>query len=251
MNVGGEGQDDADEVPRTSRVPPSTGAPRARCLATAAISGLLLANAMVLGASPLPRPHFFFARCVVKLRINQLVLVVSLLASAGVQAQHVSFAPVSVHPVFVGGYHASGSVGHSTSASSSDDWILFPLLGIPFFILVCMSARASAPTPMGQPAEVLITSTPPGEAPVAIREAWVGLKLPLADGQHGPVVVKAMGAVTGVSRGTQKVYAVPALDAIDSLKKKNPDAARWWLAHVNLSPQLHFDFPMENCKRVG
>jgi hypothetical protein len=31
----------------------------------------------------------------------------------------------------------------------------------------------------GQMATIRITSIPPGEAPVGIREAWVGLELPL------------------------------------------------------------------------
>ncbi|HEY7315037.1 MAG TPA: hypothetical protein VH643_37170 [Gemmataceae bacterium] len=44
---------------------------------------------------------------------------------------------------------------------------------------------------------VRIIATPPGEAPEEIRQAWLGLELPLAAGETGPHNVPTGGVLSG------------------------------------------------------
>ena len=112
-------------------------------------------------------------------------------------------------------------------------------------------------------ASIRITSVPPGEAPVTVREAWMGLALPLHRERPG----RYLGS--GVLSGPRTVgaslfrlltfrfalhqgYAVPTLPAIEVLERSNPVAARWWrenTPHV-VRARRYFIFPAECCERV-
>jgi hypothetical protein len=114
--------------------------------------------------------------------------------------------------------------------------------------------------------EVRIMSVPPGEAPEAVRQAWVGLVLPLAPGETGPRESAAFGVVTGprrrfgqllrlltgrYKRAMQYVVAVDA--AIEALEKASPEAADWWRENT---PDLiglgqTFGFAAEVCEEIG
>lgn len=87
---------------------------------------------------------------------------------------------------------------------------------------------------------IRIVAIPPGEAPLWVREKWVGLRLPVADGQ-GPRDSYVSGVLSGprnrflalVRRvfgnlSKQSGYAVYVRDAIGELDKVAPDAAAWW-----------------------
>lgn len=113
-------------------------------------------------------------------------------------------------------------------------------------------------------ASIRIKSTPPGEAPVSIREAWVGLELPLL--RDKPIRYLSSGVLTGPRNFVQKVvhlvtfrltvrpgFVVPAPTAIDILEKADPVAARWWRENA---PNVVFRgrpflFPPECCERVN
>jgi len=113
-------------------------------------------------------------------------------------------------------------------------------------------------------ASIRITSTPPGEAPVSIREAWVGLELPLL--RDKPLRYLGSGVLTGprsfvamlVHLVTFRLtlhtgYVVPALTAVEILEKGNPAAARWWrenAPHAIRRGRL-FLFSPECCERVA
>src|SRR5258706_15638043 len=87
-------------------------------------------------------------------------------------------------------------------------------------------------------ASIRIKSTPPGEAPASIREAWVGLELPLL--RDKPLRYLASGVLTG-PRGFLETllhlltfrmklrtgYVVPSLAAIEILEKSNFAAGGW------------------------
>ncbi|MGE0485994.1 MAG: hypothetical protein AB7Q81_17740 [Gammaproteobacteria bacterium] len=86
-----------------------------------------------------------------------------------------------------------------------------------------------------------ITATPPGEAPEVVREAWVGLALPVVghyaatDGAHD-------SPPSGVLSGAPESYSddggqsVPALAAFAVLHAAAPEAAQWWRTNT---PELH------------
>jgi hypothetical protein len=88
-------------------------------------------------------------------------------------------------------------------------------------------------------ASIRITNVPPGEAPLAIRQAWVGLVLPLRRKRPGRYF--ASGVLSGPRSVRESLiyllafryrihsgYIVPTLLAIEVLERSNPAAARWW-----------------------
>jgi len=92
---------------------------------------------------------------------------------------------------------------------------------------------------------VRIVQTPPGEAPLEIREAWVGLVLPLCPGEIGPREFETTGALTGPTTffgyllarflGRFKIvngFCVDAAGALEILAEHNARAAKWWHTHV-------------------
>ncbi|WGI21079.1 hypothetical protein [Amylibacter sp. IMCC11727] len=85
-----------------------------------------------------------------------------------------------------------------------------------------------------------IIKRPNGEAPEWVRDAWIGLRLPLY--HHLPVTSKVQGVVTGSRtrlgaflKGlvqepqTMTGYYVHSKGAIEILAAFNTDAAKWWV----------------------
>lgn len=113
---------------------------------------------------------------------------------------------------------------------------------------------------------IRIVSIPPGEAPLWVRERWVGLELPLADGDRGPRQTYTSGVLSGprnrlialwwALRGRlkrQAGYAVDAIEAVRILEATAPDAASWWRQNV---PRLQrrkrkFLFHKSACQMVN
>jgi hypothetical protein len=94
---------------------------------------------------------------------------------------------------------------------------------------------------MEVPMHVRIVKRPLGEAPEHIRDAWIGLLLPVE--LHFPRVVQGhgLGVLTGLpswmgaqaalwhgSTGHEKGYVVESSAALDVLAAANPQAAEWW-----------------------
>jgi hypothetical protein len=86
---------------------------------------------------------------------------------------------------------------------------------------------------------VLIVAVPPGEAPLWVREKWVGLELPAR--YSAPKTCFGFGILSGPStwwgilwgtlRGrAERVsgYVVEASPAVDILERSSPEAAAWW-----------------------
>ena len=91
---------------------------------------------------------------------------------------------------------------------------------------------------------IRILTIPPGEAPLSVRMAWVGLDLPLDPRRVGRQLAMASGVLSsprgwwqhiiGLATGRYAVktgYAVNALEAVDLLQAKHPVAAAWWREH--------------------
>jgi hypothetical protein len=110
---------------------------------------------------------------------------------------------------------------------------------------------------------IRILTIPPGEAPLSVRMAWVGLDLPLDPRRVG----RRLGLVSGVvstPRGwwqcvvslitggymVKTGYAVNALEAVNLLQAKDPVAAAWWREHCAhlLDGKRSFLFPTAVCE---
>jgi len=113
-------------------------------------------------------------------------------------------------------------------------------------------------------ASIRITSTPPGEAPVSIREAWVGLELPLLRDKllhylgsgvlSGPrSLVETLVHLVTFRLTVHTGFVVPSLSAIEILEKSDPTAARWWRENAPHTARRgrHFLFSPECCERVN
>lgn len=133
-------------------------------------------------------------------------------------------------------------------------------------MMVCLAAASRM---AAQEKEVVvfirIIATPPGEAPDEVRRAWLGLELPLADGEIGPRNVPTGGVITGPRTFLGKLwklltgqrqfahgYVINAPQALVLLAEKAPSAALWWreCAPHCWQPGQVFLFPAEVCVEV-
>lgn len=110
-----------------------------------------------------------------------------------------------------------------------------------------------------------IVATPAGEAPLWVREAWIGLVLPLAAGRasgswsvvgvlSGPrTCTGALWAWLSGRTGRVTGYRVPSADAVRILAARNRAAADWWRAHTDYaeSERACFIFDAPACRPVA
>ena len=110
---------------------------------------------------------------------------------------------------------------------------------------------------------VRIIDTPPGEAPLEIRQAWIRLQLPVLGKR--PIRYLGSGVLTGPKSfiGTllhlitfrlavHSGYVVPADRAVEILAAARPEAARWRREHAPhaLRARRKFLFAPECCEYV-
>ncbi|MCB9178003.1 MAG: hypothetical protein H6590_01070 [Flavobacteriales bacterium] len=113
--------------------------------------------------------------------------------------------------------------------------------------------------------KIRITSTPPGEAPEHIRQAWIGLEIPVPERFAGRRRVVGLGVLSGpknwlgalfaIISGRAKRetgYIVEASTAVDLLAVHSPDAADWWRKHAHrfIEPGRYFMFAAEACEEM-
>jgi hypothetical protein len=119
---------------------------------------------------------------------------------------------------------------------------------------------------VNKPAWIIrIVAVPPGEAPLWVREKWVGLDLPVAR-YSGPGRFLAMGVLSlprsvlaqwlAVFRGRAEMiagYAVEAVPAIGILAHASPEAAAWWRENTPhlIAPRRYLVFHEEVCRVAG
>ena len=111
---------------------------------------------------------------------------------------------------------------------------------------------------------IQIVSTPAGEAPEWVRQAWVGLDLPCTGAR--PATYATRGVTAAPPSFWQKLrgalgyggvpltgYCVPAVEAVDALAMVNPEAAAWWRDNTPqlLTPGQAFLFEKAACKASG
>ena len=109
---------------------------------------------------------------------------------------------------------------------------------------------------------VRIIATPPGEAPLWVREKWVALDLPVAR-YSSPKMFFGYGVLSlprnwmaqwwGVFLGqAERIsgFAVESVRAIDILATASPEAAAWWRANTPhlIAPRRYLVFHAEACR---
>jgi hypothetical protein len=114
--------------------------------------------------------------------------------------------------------------------------------------------------------KIRIVTRPLGEAPEDIRDAWIGLALPVAPKFPTVVERRIFGVLSSprafVStclrllfgrRERMRGYMVDAVAAIDTLREKSPQAAEWWQANTQhlIKPGLCLLFDEDCCVVEG
>ncbi|HVV15121.1 MAG TPA: hypothetical protein VHD55_01850 [Candidatus Paceibacterota bacterium] len=78
---------------------------------------------------------------------------------------------------------------------------------------------------------IRITKVPDGEAPLEVRQAWVGLELPCGPicgyGDEPPKGVLSNEPIKKNMYG----FDVPQREALEILEASSPEAAAWWRTH--------------------
>lgn len=74
--------------------------------------------------------------------------------------------------------------------------------------------------------KIRIVAAPPGQAPDWVRQAWIGIEIPLLEEQEGGVLVGVNGGAPDPR--SLNGYTVALEGAIDALRKQSPRAAEWW-----------------------
>jgi hypothetical protein len=113
--------------------------------------------------------------------------------------------------------------------------------------------------------KIRIKSTPPGEAPENIRQAWIGLEIPVPPRLAGRRSGFGVGVLSGpttwlgqllaiLSGRAQREsgYVVEAQVAVDLLSTRSPEAANWWRQHAPrlIAPGKYFLFAAEACEEI-
>ena len=114
-------------------------------------------------------------------------------------------------------------------------------------------------------ASVRIVGVPPGEAPLWVREKWIGLELPLARyaepkeyltfgvvSAPGSWIAQCWARFRGRADRTSG-YAVEGARAVDILERSSPEAAAWWREHAPqfVGPKGYLVFHAHVCDVVG
>ncbi len=115
------------------------------------------------------------------------------------------------------------------------------------------------------PRKVRVVAVPPGEAPLWVREKWVGLEFPLAQSSTRPLTERAAGVLSGsgtrsivaafvrcftIGLNRERGFAVEVSVANQIVERTSPEAAAWWRTNA---PHLFqsgrcFLFPEEVCE---
>lgn len=97
--------------------------------------------------------------------------------------------------------------------------------------------------------EIKIIAVPEGEAPLEIRQQWVGMTL-LATGKTSPDFVGAVGVLSGKPESYPTGgYYIRTPVALQMLEQKSPEAAEWW--RTNLANSVYLIFSCAVCEVVS
>lgn len=162
-------------------------------------------------------------RCILSLAVVGLVVGTS--SAQFIRVPVVSFRP----PVHVPMVHG-GSSGSTDGEYDETKWWVFG--GIIFVAVVFLVGRDWLRKARHHSAgvRIRIVSVPNGEAPLEVRQAWVGVEFPALN--RTPVAVNGTGVLTATPAGTEWGYIVDANVAVTTLAGMNPAAAAWWRANV-------------------
>jgi hypothetical protein len=143
----------------------------------------------------------------------------------------------------VPGGHGGGGGGDPMPVIIGILVVVGAVIGVSWFVKALRQRAAGS---------IRIVAIPPGEAPQGIRQAWVGVELPLLAGQKQPQAVVVHGVVSGGAAGSALVYVVDGRTAVERLASHDPNAADWWRENAPhaLASGYQLLFPAAVCQRL-
>ena len=99
--------------------------------------------------------------------------------------------------------------------------------------------------------KIRIKSTPLGEAPEQVRQAWIGLEIPVPP--RFAELLQAADALDRSGRARQALgYIVDAGVALELLTAHSPEAAEWWRRNAPrlVEPGSTFGFDDDCCEEL-
>ncbi len=98
---------------------------------------------------------------------------------------------------------------------------------------------------------VKIIAVPPGQAPLAIRQEWVGMTLPVAE--NLPPDTIEIGVFGGeLNPNDRNGYPVETALAIQELEKQGrPETAKWWRTNLDTTQPPWLSFPHYVCRFIS
>ena len=97
---------------------------------------------------------------------------------------------------------------------------------------------------------IRIVKIPNGEAPLEVREAWVGLELPFLYICNESRNCRGADSGLPVDNPRPLVWAVPEKEALETLRSKSPSAAEWFTIRGYPYPRTVFTFGIEEAVLV-
>jgi hypothetical protein len=170
---------------------------------------------------------------------------------------HVPLHPPTSFPQSTDPSHRNQTSGNSAASGPASVIALVSLcIGLSATLVlvlgVVLATFAELKKPQPSSGLIRIISTPPGEADRSIREAWVGLELPLAKTKDQGQELAAMGVLSWKQDRTIG-YVVEGRVALERLAAYSPEAAIWWRENVPhvLDSGYQFIFPGDNCQKLA
>jgi hypothetical protein len=153
-------------------------------------------------------------------------------------------------PRFVSVPHFFPHAGQHAGSAGETDWaVILGVVGVVAAVLLAIYFFKKRPSDV----RIRIVSAPPGEPPNDVRQAWVGLELPLAAREQEARSLEVAGALSGRIVGTAMGYMVDGKRSIELLALHDTHAAEWWrenAPHV-LNAGYQFVFPAYACEKVS
>jgi len=179
-----------------------------------------------------------------KRRLRRIALWVSALLACA--------APVLAQAGHAGGGGGGFPTSHRFHGLSDSPTAAFIAIFIPLVLVLVMYAFAKRAERRPR-VHIRILATPAGEAPEDVRQAWVGLEIPLSPGETKARRIPAVEVLSNQPARSQAYFLVPAFWAIARLEAADARAAAWWKENVPkvLVPGYQLAFPEEACERLA
>jgi hypothetical protein len=100
-------------------------------------------------------------------------------------------------------------------------------------------------------AGIKIISRPAGQAPEWVRDAWIGLELPLCEDYQPKDDEQMFGILNLEPVKELGGYAVSATIAFQQLFRVNPDACEWWRVNAPWAIAARLIFEKNACRLIS